>query len=335
MPRSLALVFAAALLAAPGCRTRYPKAPYQRGDNPSLTELLPATAPRYAKLRVPKAKVREGRSPGARLLLLAESPSRMLGTIEVAGNPLVTLALNEQAYGLRTVREAPGLRAGYYHGPPSQCAVATLLGVDLDAEQVVALLLGGGPLIEGPYEVVDQRWHKGRERVIIRNARFEERLDFAWVDGAWWFAGASLHALGPEATDAPTWLWTIVHDELQSRGGKVLPGMTRIRRPNRPGARKDVFEMKISYAKQIATPLGQTATHAGDGGESEGGDEGWNDEGWDDEGWDDEGWDEEGGAQTPVENEATANPQPEPDPIPPEYQLSANGLPDRGDLCRR
>ena len=257
----------------------------------------------------------------------------MLGTIEVAGNPLVTLALHERAYGLRTVREAPGLAAGWYHGPPSRCAVASLLGVDLEPDQVVALLLGGGPQIDGPFEVVEQGWSKGRERLVLRNARYEEELAFAWVDGGWWFAGAKLWSI---EGGGRTWLWTISHEDLEGHGGVVLPEKTHI---DRPGGKKGSVEMTISYQKQVATAAeGKVVTGDGDG--DEGGDDtgGFDDDGgWEDEGWDDEGWDDEGeGASTPKPAPTpTPAPEPEADPIPPEYQLSANGLPDRGDLCAR
>jgi hypothetical protein len=315
---------------------------------------------RYAGLRVPKAKIREGRSPAARLLLLAEAPERMRGTIQVAGNPLIELAINEQGYALRNLRGQPGLPEGFYHGPPSRCAVRSLLGVDLEAQQVVNLLLGGGPLIEAPHEIVSQSWKKGRERLVLRNHKFEQRLEFAWVKGKWWFAGSSLYYLQGENT---SWLWTIRHERLEPRSGSVVPEKTQIKRPV-PG---DTIELNISYAKQVIEALAE-AKSVGDGdgdgdmtdGSDESGDEDWDDEGgWEDdeEGWEgEEGEEGEGGeaakehqpaepvveaptngthASTPTATPASEVKAAAPEPIPAAYLLEAGGLVDRGDLCKR
>jgi hypothetical protein len=211
--------------------------------------------------------------------------------------------------------------------------VRSLLGVDLEAEQLVNLLLGGGPLIAGPHQITAQDWKKGRERLALRNENFEQRLEFAWVDGGWWFAGSSLYLL---SGDKPQWLWTIRHEKLEKRSGTVVPTKTTIKRPV-PG---DTLELNISYAKQVveqALPGAGDADSGADGDPSasdgEDGDEGWDDEGgWED---DDEGWEEDGEVQesgTPESPSDASTPQS--DPIPAAYLLEAGGLRDRGDLCR-
>ena len=336
MPRLLAWSLVAFMIASQaGCKGRPTKRPYDRGDAPAPEVLLESMQARYASLRVPKAKIREGRSPAAKLLLLAEAPERMRGTIQVAGNPLVELALNEQGYALRNLRGQPGLEEGFYHGPPSRCSVRSLLGVDLESEQLVNLLLGGGPLIDGPHQITGQDWSKGRERLSLRNETFEQRLEFAWVDGGWWFAGSSLYLLSGDQTQ---WLWTIRHEKLEKRSGTVVPTKTTIKRPV-PG---DTLELNISYTKQVVEqPLPQNgATESGEGpqdggGETQGGDAGWDDEGgWED---DEDGWEEDGEVREsdpPKPDSDAGSVAPAPGPIPTPYLLEAGGLRDRGDLCR-
>ncbi len=295
-----------------------------------MSTLLAAMDARYEKLRVPKAKIREGRSPAARLLLLAESPERMRGTIQVAGNPLVELALNEQGYALRNLRGQPGLAEGFFHGPPSRCSVRSLLGVDLEATQLVNMLLGGGPLIGGDRKIIAQEWKKGRERLTVQNENFVQKLEFAWVAGQWWFAGSTLYL---RQGDENQWLWTIRHEEIETRrSGEVLPVKTQIKRPV-PG---DTIELNIKYSEQVVETISASAGDEG-GDESEadeGGDDG--EPGWDDEGgWDDDDgdWEEEGEVQEAAPA-AESGPQKEvAAPIPPAYLLDAGGLVDRGDLC--
>ena len=285
--RAWAASFALSLALSACAHSKTTRPPYARGKAPSPEALLAAGAPSFANLKVPKAKIREGRSPAARLLLIAEAPERLLGTIEVAGNPLVSLSMHEEGYALRNLRDAPGLRAGFYSGPPSRCAVRSLLGVDMDPEALVRMLLGGAPLLDSPYEVVSQDWTGGREQLVLRNGRYEERVEFAWLDGRWWFSGASMYALdGGESR----WLWTFRHGELRRAGDGVLPGTTEITRPV-PGKRKPM-RLSITWLQQIAASKDAT-TPVGDGDGDGGGDEdpGWSDEGWEDEGWEDEGED--------------------------------------------
>jgi hypothetical protein len=118
-----------------GCRGTEP--PYPPGKAPEIADLMAAAAPSLRAIQVPRAKVRQGGGPAANLMLVAQAPARFSGTIQIAGNELVTLAVNEDEYGLRWVggRDGAGsLTPGFYSGPPSRCAVETLLGVDLEPE---------------------------------------------------------------------------------------------------------------------------------------------------------------------------------------------------------
>ncbi len=311
-----------------GCRGI--EAPYPPGKAPEVADLMAATAPSLRSIQVPRAKVRQGAGPAANLMLVAQAPARFSGTIQISGNELVTLAVNEDEYGLRWVggRDGAGLQPGYYSGPPSRCAVETLLGVDLEPEAFVDLILGGAPLIDEPHEVLERRWDRkaGRERLRIGNADYHQELAFAWMNGGWQFAGATLWAV---EGGKPRWLWTISHEELHEADGELLPSRTQIRQP-KPGGKGELV-LNVSFQSQIANPkLGgelssdpppddpanETPDNAGDG--------------WDDD-WEDE---EEGGGEAP-----TSEPDPPESPaapkavIPPQFRGNPTGLTPRGDLC--
>jgi hypothetical protein len=274
-------------------------------------------------------------------MLVAQAPARFAGTIQVSGNELVTLAVNEDEYGLRWLSGRGGddaLAPGYYSGPPSRCAVETLLGVDLEPEAFVEMVLGGAPLIdlpsEGEFTVVDRSWDRkaARERLTIANDRYQQELAFAWLDGHWQFAGATLWAL---TNGKPAWLWTISHEELHQVGGNTLPAKTQIRRPKPRG--KGELVINVTFQKQIANPSlgGELSPDSpvgadGDGTPANAGDN-WEDD-WDD----DEGWEDEGDGQADHEAEPEPEPKPEPKPkpeIPSQFLGNPTGLTARGDLC--
>ncbi|KIG14551.1 hypothetical protein DB30_06699 [Enhygromyxa salina] len=336
---TLTLALVGLLMTSVACKGIEP--PYPPGQVPEVNALMLATAPALQSIQVPRAKVRQGGGPAASLMLVAQAPARFSGTIQISGNELVTLVVNEDEYGLRWVgaREgAKSLTPGYYSGPPSRCAVETLLGVSLEPEAFVEMILGGAPLIDGPHQVLDRKWDRkaGRERLRIANDRYEQELSFAWIDkpnaanGHWQFAGASLWAVG--SGGAPTWLWTISHEELHMVDGAVLPAKTQIRQP-KPNGRGEAV-INVSFQKQVPNPqLGGELSadpppdDAGPGGEdgANAGDE------WDDD-WGDDA-DPAGGDSDDGSVDAGADAEPRPPAIPVQFVGNPTGLTPRGDLC--
>lgn len=316
-----------------GCRGLEP--PYPPGAAPEVSDLIAATVPALESVQVPRAKVRRGIGPAATLMLVAQAPARFSGTIQISGNELVTLAVNENRYALRWVggRDGDdGLAPGYYTGPPSRCAVATLLGVSLEPEAFVDLILGGAPIIDEPFQILGRQWDRktGRERLTIANNRYEQELAFAWIDGHWQFAGASLWALSAEENPQPTWLWTISHEELHTVGGEVLPAKTQIRRP-KPGGKGELV-INISFIKQIPNPgfgaelpadppLGASEDELEEEQPANAGDQ-WSDD------WDDDGRDDREQAANSAEPAEIALPE-----IPAQFRGNPSGLTPRGDLC--
>lgn len=340
---TLTLALGGLLMTFAGCKGIEP--PYPPGNAPQVSELMIATAPTLQSIQVPRAKVRQGGGPAASLMLVAQAPARFSGTIQISGNELVTLVVNEDEYGLRWVgaREgAKSLAPGYYSGPPSRCAVETLLGVSLEPEAFVEMILGGAPLIDGPHQILDRKWDRkaGRERLRIANDRYEQELAFAWidasgstngVDGHWQFAGATLWAVS--SSGPPAWLWTISHEELHEVDGAILPAKTQIRQPKPKGKGEAVIN--VSFQKQLPNPAlgGELSADPprdvdtdADTADSEGGANAGDN--WDDD-WDDEEAEAEGGEDEPGEPAVKAAPP----AIPVQFVGNPTGLTRRGDLC--
>lgn len=329
-------------LGATSCKGLPVRKPYDDGAAPPPELLMQARAAPLSALRVGRAKIRE-RSLSATLMYVVQGPERFAGTIQIAGNELVSLAVNERNYHLRLKSDRAG-RPGYHEGPPSSCAVEKLVGVALEPTDLVSLLLGGAPLAVTPDDarVTEQRWNRrwpGREELELRWAGGRQRLRFAWVDGAWRFAGTRVWRMDG---DREVWLWSIEHESFHTVDGEVLPEVTIIQTPA-PGAdpgrrpsrrRRDVTALTIRYMDQQPDPADLLA-QGGDGGDGDGG--GWVDT-WDDD-WSDDEW-EDGSSEADAESGAQAAPPtappagPSAPKIPPMFVLDDAGLPARGDLCR-
>ncbi|WP_096329002.1 hypothetical protein [Nannocystis exedens] len=326
--RLLAPVFAALLAAAAaGCRPPEVLPPYATGEAPKPDVLLGAAAPKVSALQVPVAKIRLGRAPSGNLMFLAQKPGRFSGQIQIAGHEFVSLAFNERGYTLRNVA-ADNLPAGFFAGPPADCAIQRLLGVPFAARELVSLVLGGAPVLAPPYEVVAQSWdpRHGHEVLRLRAPGYEQELRFAFVDGTWWPAGGTLWQRRADGELAR--LWSLLHEELHPVDGTVLPRRTRLAGPST--RRQDL--VIITYGAQTVDPdLGGSSAAAGD----------------DDAGWEDEdtasppsagegdGGDGDASPQ-PVPGDTSAAPPPAPaeTAIPPQFTLDGAGLAPRGELCR-
>jgi hypothetical protein len=336
-----------ALLATAGCRPPEVAPPYAEGQAPAPAVLLGSVAPKISALQVPAARVKVGRAPSGNLMFLAQKPGRFTGQIQIAGHEFVSLAFHELGYTLRNVA-ADNLPAGFYSGPPADCAIQRLLGVPFDARELVALVLGGAPALPSPYDVVEQHWdaRHGHEVLRLRAPGYEQELRFAFVAGAWWPAGGTLWRRQPDGELGR--VWTLLHEGLRQVGGTVLPQRTRLA----GASTRKQDRVIITYNAQTVDPdLGDSSAAA----EDDGG--GWEDE---DTGAapqtpasgapaasDDEGWEDPDPAAKPEPTSETGAPPPGPEPvrghdgapkvapkIPPQFTLDGAGLSPRGDLCR-
>ncbi len=277
-------------------------APYARGQEPAAEQLLARTGAQLPAIQVSKAKVIANRTLRGNLAFLAEAPGRFRGTVDFAGNELVTLAFHEQGYALRYKMDA--FPSGYYAGPPSACAVEALLGIRFETEGLVNLVLGGAPIIAAPFEIREQKWDKrgGYERLVLANASLVQELRFGWVANEWRVVGGQLWERDGEGTGRR--LWTVEHIELVSEGGVYLPTKTKV---STPGKRRDDTVM-INYKERETDPAFAKGRKpvGGDGPDSnpdpwEGGDP-WEEEG--DEWEDGAGEWEDGAAPAPADSKA-------------------------------
>jgi hypothetical protein len=324
-----ALLLAALVLVACGH-----KPPYTRANRPTPELLLQSARPQLDAVTVSDATITLNRVARGDLAMLAQTPSRFRASVSKAGNELVTLAFTEKAYALRYLLD--DLPTGFYTGPADPCAVEAMLGVPLSYEDLVAAVLGGAPVLAN-HEVLEQQWDRkqGHEKLVIRNDRFIEELQFEFVGGTWRYSGGGLWERSGDARGR--WLWSLEHDDYEPVGTAVLPGKTEVRSP---GARRRSIAI-IRYEKRDPNPT--WATHGGEnGGENGGEDEGGEDEGgW--EGEDEDGWEnaEEpdadaspGAVVAAPEAPAGAAAMAEKSNVPAVFQLDGAGLAPRGDLCR-
>lgn len=86
------------------------------------------------------------------------------------GSPLSVLTVNETDFALHDIREGR-----YFAGPAEPCNIARLIRIPLPVADVIRILVGSAPIIEGTSQVT---WDpKGFYRVVISDGRRIERLD--------------------------------------------------------------------------------------------------------------------------------------------------------------
>lgn len=342
MNRCAALVLALCCSTLPACKPTRIAAPYGPGQGPSIETLIAATTPKLQAIQVAEAKVVANRVLRGNLAFVAQAPARFRGTVGISGNELVTLAFTEAGYGLRYKLDA--FPAGFYAGPPSSCAVEALLGIAIDEDALVALVLGGAPVIDAPYQSEPKGWNReiGAEVLVLSNARYVEELRFVPNGSVWQFAGARLWERKSDGGRGRQ-LWSLAQEGLERVGDTMLPTRTRI---SAPGKRKDNLVV-INYRQRDTDPaFAKTSDDAGGEGGADGGKPddggGWGED--DGGGWEgaenDEGW--EGGGAEAAKPAEPAQPKPVPaEPtkprakIPAVFVIDGAGLGDRGDLCRR
>ncbi|TPV92508.1 MAG: hypothetical protein B7733_25435 [Myxococcales bacterium FL481] len=292
-------------------------APY-RDQPPPPGQLLARAQARFSALTVPRATLRPSVTRKLDLMLIAQSPERLRATVQVAGNELVSVALNESGYTLRNLVDQ-GLAPGFYAGPPSACALEFLIGLSLPPADIVQIILGGAPALPPPSRVVEQRWvrrRSGAELVVVENEAARQKIYFRWIAGNFWVEKIERFriAAGGSRTE-----WSVEHEGLHSVPGGILPRRTVF---SIPASRSKV---SIEYHEQILNPaIDVPAVAAGDS--------------WDDT--DNEGWEEVDGTPatiTPAATPTSTSPAPATaaSAIPPMFVLEGSGLRTGGDVCRQ
>lgn len=310
--------------------------PYAATDAPTTETLLAASQPRREVIQFSKARVRESGQAGARLLLAVQAPDRLAGSVVVAGKELLSLTINEHAYGLRYLVDR-GFQQGHYSGPPSACALETLLGVALAPRDAVRLLLGGAPELSGEYRVIERGWvggASGYERLLLQTPHETRELRFGLVDARWHFIGATIY----DGHGSHRRLhYAVDHHDFRSHDGLWWPKSTEIRQ----GEGKTATTVTLSYGEPDIAPHFATdaSSEKGKGDHVDHVDHATTQlPPRDEDDWDDGGW------ETSEGEPVSSTPEPStPDPsptmransgIPEPFVLNSTGLIERGDLCR-
>ena len=293
-------------------------APYRGGPAPTTEQLLARTEPQFSALTVPRATLRPTLTRRLDLMLVAQAPDRFRATVQVAGNELVSVALNETGYTLRNLVEQ-GLAMGFYAGPPAACALKYLIGLSLPPPDFVRVILGGAPPLSPPGRVVEQRWERrrpGAEVLVIENQTHRQTVWLRWIAGQFWVARVERSKL---TTKGERLQWWVEHDDLHPVADGVLPGRTVF------AIEASNAKISIDYHEQIPNPtIDAPANETVDA--------------WDE--GDNEGWEEaDGSAAAPTPARPTTDrssvTSPQTQGVPPMFELDGAGLVPRGDVCSR
>lgn len=106
-----------------------------------------------------------------KIFLFSKFPQKLrVELVSPFGSPLSVLTVNETAFSLHDVREAK-----FQTGPADPCNIARLIQIPLPAADVIRILIGRAPIIEGKSEV---RWDSaGFYLVTISDGVRTERLE--------------------------------------------------------------------------------------------------------------------------------------------------------------
>ena len=158
MNRPLPALLLAAAVAACGSPPRYPIT-----DPSMVLDRLRARADRVQRLRARGSADHfgaQGRIRGE-VYVFVRRPDLRVDT-RAFGNTVSTIVANERTFAMAD------FRAGmFFTGEARPCVAAQLLGIPLEAAEVVALLAGGPPLLAGDARI---RWDDGHYRVDIRGS---------------------------------------------------------------------------------------------------------------------------------------------------------------------
>ena len=150
--------------------------------------------------------------------LFALLPKRLrIELVSPFGSPLTVLTVNEQEFAMHDVREAK-----YYTGPAEPCNIARLIRIPLPSDDVIRILVGHTPMIEGTPEV---SWDsEGFYRVVIRDGT---RIQTLLIDKD----HETLPLLASTLEDADGMVFDIRYSRWQPVGQTLIPHEIRMKMP--------------------------------------------------------------------------------------------------------
>lgn len=322
--RSCLCAMGSATFLLSACRLRgNTRAPYSKGEAPSPAQLHAALTPRVSTLKIEDAKVRDELTPSAQFAAVVQAPGRLHASLFLKGQKIMSLTANEEGYGLR-YKFNRGLAPGYYHGPKDRCAVQTFLGAPIEIDDLIAILLGGGPSSFRADAVLSQSWDPevGAERVVFFDRQHQRSLvtHFIWRHNTWVLYSANGYRYKDKS---PIWEWSVRHlDFGKVQGAPMLPSRIKIGRLD--GGTRRYLELNIEKATtQVAFEPSQAPAQEPT----------WED----DEGEEDPGdWEGADGSSASPQDQAPEAPSQTslPSEVPSIFIPSGEGLIDRGRLCQ-
>ncbi len=134
------------------------------------------------------------------------------------GNPLNVLTINEEAFVIHDMREGK-----YLTGKPEPCNIARFVQIPMPVEDVVRILIGDTPLIEGNASVVWDR-NEGLYRVTITDGVRTQRVEIGKEHD-------TLPLLRSTMEDAEGVVFDITYKRWQPVSGFRLPHEIRVKMP--------------------------------------------------------------------------------------------------------
>lgn len=225
----------AVLLLVAGC---HPQKPVERPYPPPKLEdaiaAVRAHAAHLTSLRDLSTKV-EIKTPNGngkmnvKMLIARGGQLRFEASAPVVGD-VAALVSDGKDFSMNDMRHGQ-----FVQGPARGCAIAQLIGISLEPDDVAAALLGGVPGLDAkPVELKWDPMHGGREVVTLEVPDGgQEKLFLDGRDGHW-------DLLGAERTDAGgKVVWHIDHEDWHDvAGGLRLPKRTHI---SQPGAKAEAW----------------------------------------------------------------------------------------------
>jgi hypothetical protein len=241
--RTVRGIVLAALAASAACVRRAPPADLSP-DPAALLEQVARTQGAVARVRG-EAKVKVDTADGGGSLtqfVVAERPDRVrLDAVDFFGNPVATLAAAGGRFALLD------LKAGvFYRGRASPGNLARLVPFEVTAPELVLLLCGAAPIVEGRPAGVEPG--DGVLRLTVEAADRVQRLDVG--------EGAAVHASAVRARGggAPAGALDVAFDRFEPLGGRPFPMELRV---DAPGAHASVrLRWKEIEANGVIPPGG-------------------------------------------------------------------------------
>jgi hypothetical protein len=219
----------AVLLLLVGCRPQKPvERPYAPPRMEDAVAALSAHAAHLTSLRdlSTRVELKQGKNHGkmsVKMLIARGGQLRFEASAPVVGD-IAVLVSDGQTFSMNDQRNHQ-----FVTGAARGCAIAQLIGIDLEPDEVVGALLGGAPGLDGkPVRIDWDKTHGGREVLTLEEPDgSHEKLFLDGREGRW-------DLLGAERTDAKGGLvWRIDHEDWHDVGGALrLPKRTHVMRPN-------------------------------------------------------------------------------------------------------